>query len=193
MQIGNSQFSSTVKQIIDNGEVIPDTLLVKVVSEAIRRPDCINGFVLDGFPRTKKQATLMQDFEKISADAVIELGIPASVMQQRFGGRYHHPASGRMYHTVYNPPEEAGKDDITGEPLVQNNEDKPEAIAQRMQAYQKQVADVRSTFTDNQWVPVDASGNVESVRNNVFTVLDPLQFSVFASKVTTARPWWKFW
>jgi len=169
VHLGNSAYSNTLKQLIDSDEMIPDTLLVKVVSEATRRPDCVNGFVLDGFPRTKKQSTLMQEYEKVKVDAVVELDITDSVLQSRFGGRLFHPPSGRMYHTQYNPPRNEGKDDVTGEPLDQRPEDKPEAIMQRLFQYRRQVAEVKSTFNSDVWVTAEANGNVEAVRKTHVT------------------------
>lgn len=191
VRLGNSAYSSQLKQLIDNDEPIPDSLEVKVVSEATRRPDCVNGFVLDGFPRTRKQSRLMQDLENVKVDIVVALEISDSELQTRFGGRWYHPKSGRIYHTFYNPPLTAGKDDYTGEPLVQHLEDTPEGIRQRMSQYRQQLSEVRSTFAGNSWVTVEASGNVESVRNNVFAVLDPLYFAQTSKKAP--KPWWKFW
>ncbi|AYU82345.1 adenylate kinase 2 [Leishmania donovani] len=191
VRLGNSAYSSQLKQLIDNDELIPDSLEVKVVCEATRRPDCVNGFVLDGFPRTRKQSRMMQDLENVKVDIVVELEISDKELQTRFGGRWYHPKSGRIYHTFYNPPLNAGKDDYTGEPLVQHSEDTPERIRQRMSQYRQQLSEVRSTFVGNAWVTVEASGNVESVRNNVFAVLDPLYFAQTSKKVP--KPWWKFW
>ncbi|CBZ30148.1 putative adenylate kinase b [Leishmania mexicana MHOM/GT/2001/U1103] len=191
VRLGNSAYSSQLKQLIDNDEPIPDSLEVKVVSEATRRPDCVNGFVLDGFPRTRKQSRLMQDLENVKVDIVVALEISDSELQTRFGGRWYHPKSGRIYHTFYNPPLTAGKDDYTGEPLVQHLEDTPERIRQRMSQYRQQLSEVRSTFAGNSWVTVEASGNVESVRNNVFAVLDPLYFAQTSKKAP--KSWWKFW
>ncbi|GET92100.1 adenylate kinase b, putative [Leishmania tarentolae] len=191
VRLGNSAYSSQLKQLIDKGERIPDWLEVKVVSEATRRPDCVNGFVLDGFVRTRAQSRMMHDLENVKVDAVVELGIPDSELQTRFGCRWYHPKSGRIYHTVYNPPLTAGKDDYTGEPLVQHSEDTPERIQQRMCQYRQRLSEVRSTLLGTAWVTVEASGNVESVRNNVFAVLDPLYFA--QASMTTTKPWWKFW
>ncbi|EPY28942.1 adenylate kinase [Strigomonas culicis] len=194
IQVGSFPYSNTLKQLMEKGEAIPDTLLVKAVSDATRRPDCANGFVLDGFPRTKRQALLLQEFEKVQADVVVEMDLADHVMQARFGGRQFHPGSGRLYHTIYNPPIHPGKDDATGEPLQQKEEDTPDAIAQRMLQYRRLIAEVRGTFRADQWVPVDASGNIEAVRNNVFAVLDALQMSVLNAKVSTAKKaWWKLW
>ncbi|CAG9581725.1 adenylate kinase 2 [Leishmania major strain Friedlin] len=191
VRLGNSAYSSQLKQLIDNDERIPDSLEVKVVSEATRRPDCVNGFVLDGFPRTRKQSKMMQDLENVKVDIVVELEISNSELQTRFGGRWYHPKSGRIYHTFYDPPLNAGKDDYTGEPLVQHLEDTPERIQERMSQYRQQLSEVRSTFARDAWVTVEASGNVESVRNNVFAVLDPLYFAQASKKVP--KPWWKLW
>lgn len=198
VHLGNSAYSSTLKQLIDSDQLIPDSLLVKVVSEATQRPDCINGFVLDGFPRTRKQSKLMQETENVKVDAVVELDITDNVLQSRFGGRWYHAKSGRVYHTVYNPPLVDGKDDDTGEPLEQHAEDKPEMIMQRMFQYRRQISELRTTFSNDAWTTVEASGSVESVRNNVFAVLDPLYFARNNKKDKVGNQgglssWWRFW
>ncbi|CAJ1013837.1 Adenylate kinase/AAA domain/Adenylate kinase, active site lid, putative [Leishmania lindenbergi] len=191
VHFGNSTYSSQLKHLIDNDQHISDSLLVKVVSEATRRPDCINGFVLDGFPCTRKQSKLMQDLENVKVDRVVVLDITDNELLTRFGGRWYHLKSGRVYHTLYNPPLTAGKDDDTGEPLEQHTEDKPEVIIQRMFQYRRQLSELRKTFASDAWLTVEASGNVESVRNNVFAVLDPLYFAQTAKKAK--KPWWKLW
>lgn len=198
VHLGNSAHSTTLKQLIDSDELIPDSVLVKVVSEATQRPDCINGFVLDGFPRTRKQSKLMQETENVKVDAVVELDVPDNVLQSRFGGRWYHAKSGRVYHNMYNPPLVDGKDDDTGEPLEQRPEDKPEMIMQRMFQYRRQISELRTTFVNDAWTTVEASGSVEAVRNNVFAVLDPLYYAQHsknskAAPREAAKSWWKFW
>lgn len=194
VQLGNSSYSAPLKQMIDNEEVIPDTLLVKVVSEATRRPDCINGYVLDGFPRTRKQAKLLQDYEKLTSDAVVELEMSDNVIVSRFGGRWYHPGSGRLYHTFYNPPVNEGKDDVTGEPLEQRKEDTEDMLLQRMFQYRRQLSELKSAVSVSKWLTVEANGNVESVRNNVFAVLDPLYLAALKEKESVnKKKWWRFW
>lgn len=190
VHLGNSAHSSTIQQLMDADEGIPDHLLAKIVKEAVARPDCANGFVVDGFPRSRNQA-LMLKREGVVPDVVVELEMSDNTAQQRFGGRWFHPGSARLYHTLYNPPKVAGKDDITGEPLEQRPEDTSESILQRMFQYRRQSADVRSCFPTSSWNTVEANGNVETVRNNVFYVLDPLYKRSAAH--TGSRPWWKFW
>ncbi|KAG5468103.1 hypothetical protein LSCM1_02072 [Leishmania martiniquensis] len=191
VHLGSSAYSAELKHLIDNDELISDSLLVKVVAEATRRPDCINGFLLDGFPRTRKQSRLLQDLENVNVDKVVELEISDKELQTRFGGRWYHPKSERLYHTLYNPPLVAGKDDDTGEPLEQRPEDRPETILQRMHEYRQQLSELRSTFASDVWATVEANGNVESVRNNVFAVLDPLYIAQISKKA--AKSWWKLW
>eukprot|EP00796_Vickermania_ingenoplastis_P006323 gene6323-4551_t len=173
VHLGNSAHSSALQQLMDADEAIPDQLLAKIVKEAISRPDCANGYVVDGFPRTKTQATLLRR-EGVQPDAVVELDMSDRTAQVRFGGRWFHPGSSRMYHTLYNPPKTPMKDDVTGEDLQQKNEDTAESIQQRMFHYRRQISDVRSCFGASLWNTVEADGNVEAVRNNVFYVLDPL-------------------
>lgn len=191
VHLGNSAHSSTIQQLMDADEGIPDHLLAKIVKEAVARPDCANGFVVDGFPRTRNQA-LMLKREGVVPDVVVELELSDKTAQQRFGGRWFHPGSSRLYHTLYNPPKVAGKDDVTGEPLEQRPEDTSESILQRMFQYRRQSADVRTCFNASSWNMVEANGNVETVRNNVFYVLDPL-YKPHAGSRGGSKPWWKFW
>lgn len=196
VHLGNSIHSSTIHQLMEADEAIPDALLAKLVKEAANRPDCSNGFVIDGFPRTKNQAQLLKR-EGVKPGVIVELELSDKTALQRFGGRWFHPASSRIYHTQYNPPKVPGVDDVTGEPLEQRTEDTAESILQRMFQYRRQSADVRTAFSASSWNMVNADGNVETVRNNVFSVLDPLYTSP-AEKTKEIREkskgnWWKFW
>jgi len=175
VHLGNSAFSGTLHSLMEEDHAIPDTLLAKVVKEAVSRPDCSNGFVLDGFPRTKNQAALLKK-EGVEVDAILELELSDKVAQSRFGGRWFHPGSLRRYHTTFNPPKEPMRDDITREPLEQSMDDLPEAITQRMLQYRRRMTEVRSVGSSKsaQWLSVDADGNLEAVRTNAFALLDPL-------------------
>lgn len=195
VHLGNSVHSSAIQQLIQSDEGIPDTLMAKVIKEAIHRPDCAHGYVIDGFPRSGNQAQLLKR-EGVVPDVVVELDLSDKTALQRFGGRWFHAASGRIYHTLYNPPKVEGKDDITNQPLEQKTEDTTEAILQRLFQYRRQSEDVRKAFGSLSWSTVSADRNVEAVRNEVFCVLDPLRKPLSASiptKVIQSKSWWKFW
>lgn len=126
-----------VKLIMDKGELVPDDIIIDLVKARISEPDCLNGFILDGFPRTLKQANALEQ-QGINLDLVIEIAVPDQVIIERMSGRLIHPASGRVFHKVYNPPKEANTDDITGEPLIQRSDDNEETVRQRLSIYHEQ-------------------------------------------------------
>lgn len=195
VHLGNSIHSSAIQQLIQADEGVPDALMAKVIKEAISRPDCAHGFVIDGYPRSRNQAQLLRR-EGVNPDVVVELELSDKTALQRFGGRWLHPGSGRLYHTTYNPPKVEGKDDVTNEPLEQKPEDTTEAILQRLFHYRHQSEDVRHAFSSSKWTTVSGDGNVEAVRNEVFAVLDPLRKPLYSSspqKVEQKKSWWKFW
>lgn len=130
-----SQLGQKAKVIMDRGDLVSDDLILALVKERIVQEDCQKGFLLDGFPRTIPQAEAMVR-ENINIDHVIELGVDDDILIERMSGRRVHPASGRVYHVVFNPPKEANKDDITGETLVIRPDDEPETFRQRLQVYQ---------------------------------------------------------
>jgi len=125
------------KQVMDAGNLVSDDIIVGLVKERIAQPDCANGFLFDGFPRTIPQAEAMRS-AGVKLDAVLELDVPDHAIIERMSGRRTHPASGRTYHVKFNPPKVAGKDDLTGEPLIQRDDDKEETVRNRLDVYQKQ-------------------------------------------------------
>ncbi len=130
---------SEAKKIMDAGELVSDALILRLVKERIAKADCRHGYLFDGFPRTLPQAEGMQDVG-IEIDYVIEIQLADEEIVKRMSGRRSHLASGRTYHVVFNPPKEADKDDLTGEPLVQRDDDKEETVKKRLQVYHEQTA-----------------------------------------------------
>lgn len=125
------------KQVMDAGQLVSDEIIIGLVKERIAKPDCANGFLLDGFPRTIPQADAMKD-NGVVVDHVIEFDVPDDVIVDRMSGRRVHMASGRVYHVSYNPPKVEGKDDLTGEDLVIRDDDQEETVRKRLGVYHTQ-------------------------------------------------------
>ncbi|HSW71645.1 MAG TPA: adenylate kinase, partial [Gammaproteobacteria bacterium] len=126
-----------VKSIMDSGRLVPDPLMIQLVKDRIHQTDCAKGYILDGFPRTVAQAdALVQD--GVFIDYVIEIAVDEEEIIKRLSGRWTHPASGRAYHLLYNPPTIPGKDDLSGEPLIQRPDDQEETVRKRLQVYHQQ-------------------------------------------------------
>lgn len=122
------------KKVMDAGQLVSDDLIIGLVKERIAKPDCENGFLLDGFPRTIPQADAMKE-NGVEVDYCLEFDVPDEVIVDRMSGRRVHPGSGRVYHLVYNPPKEDGKDDVTGEDLVIRPDDEAETVRKRLGVY----------------------------------------------------------
>jgi adenylate kinase len=125
------------KKVMDSGALVSDDIIVGLVKERIAQPDCANGFLFDGFPRTIPQAEAMKA-AGVKLDVVLEIDVPDAAIIERMSGRRVHPASGRTYHVKFNPPKVAGKDDATGEPLIQRDDDKEDTVRKRLEVYQNQ-------------------------------------------------------
>jgi adenylate kinase len=125
------------KKVMDAGGLVSDDLIINLVKERIAQPDCAKGFLFDGFPRTIPQADAMKA-AGVKLDVVLEIDVPDEAIVERMSGRRAHLPSGRTYHVKYNPPKVAGKDDVTGEDLIQRDDDKEETVLKRLQVYQAQ-------------------------------------------------------
>lgn len=135
------------KAAMEAGQLVSDDLVVGIISDAVKRPDCRNGFILDGFPRTVIQAEKLDSMlaaRGTQIDKVLNFNVPDSVLVERVTGRWVHPASGRSYHTSFAPPRVPGLDDVTGEPLVQRKDDNAETLKSRLAAFHQQTAPVRT-------------------------------------------------
>jgi len=125
------------KAVMESGALVSDDLIINLVKERIAQPDCAQGFLFDGFPRTIPQADAMKA-AGVKLDYVLEIDVPFEAIIERMSGRRSHPASGRTYHVKFNPPKVAGKDDLTGEPLVQRDDDKEDTVKKRLDVYSAQ-------------------------------------------------------
>ena len=125
------------KAVMDSGALVSDDIIIGLVKERLKAPDCAKGYLFDGFPRTIPQADAMKDAE-VAIEYVLEIGVPDAAIVERMSGRRVHLASGRTYHVIFNPPKVAGKDDITGEDLIQREDDKEETVKKRLDVYSAQ-------------------------------------------------------
>ncbi len=167
------------KKYVDAGQLVPDALIVGLVKARIAQPDCANGFLFDGFPRTIPQTEAMEQ-TGVVVDYVVELDVKDEDIIQRLSGRRVHPVSGRTYHAQFNPPKVADKDDVTGEDLIQREDDDEKTIRTRLDIYHAQttqLADYYSAWaaTDDPHAPkyrkVDGSGSVDQVRDRILAAL----------------------
>lgn len=142
-----TELGKQAKSVMDAGGLVSDDLIINLVKERIAQPDCANGCIFDGFPRTIPQAQALAD-AGVTIDNVIEIAVPDEDIVARLSGRRSHPASGRVYHVVYNPPKVEGKDDETGEDLVQRDDDKEDIIRDRLSTYHKQTAALVGFYQD---------------------------------------------
>ena len=142
------------KKVMDAGGLVSDALIINLVKERIAQPDCAQGFLFDGFPRTIPQADAMRA-AGVKIDYVLEIDVPFEAIIERMSGRRSHPASGRTYHLKYNPPKVEGRDDVTGEPLVQRDDDKEETVRKRLEVYSGQTRPLVDYYS--QWATQDSA------------------------------------
>jgi adenylate kinase len=143
------------KKVMDSGALVSDDIIIGLVKERIAQPDCANGFLFDGFPRTIPQAEAMRT-AGVQLDVVLEIDVPDASIIERMSGRRAHLASGRTYHIKFNPPKVADRDDVTGEPLVQREDDREETVRKRLQVYQNQTRPLVAYYA--QWANSGAPG-----------------------------------
>jgi len=173
-----TELGKQAKQYMDAGQLVPDEVIVGLVKERIAQPDCANGFLLDGFPRTVAQADALKE-AGVDIDAVIEIDVPDEVIVERLSGRRVHPASGRTYHIQYNPPKQEGVDDETGEPLIQRDDDKPETIRKRLAVYHEQTAPLVDYYRREaernpklKYIHVDGTQPIDQVERQILAALE---------------------
>lgn len=171
-----SALGMEAKGYMDAGQLVPDDLIIRMVQARIAESDCVNGFLLDGFPRTLAQAEALAA-AGVNLDAVIEIDVPFDVIIERMSGRRVHPASGRTYHITYNPPKVADKDDETGEDLIQRDDDKAETVKKRLDVYASQTQPLvayyqqQSASTGVKYVQVNGTAAIDAVRKHILSAL----------------------
>src|SRR5450830_61302 len=167
------------KAVMDAGALVSDDLIINLVKERIAQPDCADGFLFDGFPRTIPQADAMKA-AGVKLDYVLEIDVPFGDIIERMSGRRSHPASGRIYHLKFNPPKVEGKDDVTGEDLIQREDDKEETVKKRIAIYRAQTEQLVKYYADRaasgdpkapRYVRIRGSGKVGEVRDAIFAAL----------------------
>ena len=166
------------KKTIDAGNLVSDELIISLVKERIHLPDCHNGYLLDGFPRTIYQADALK-LENIKIDYCVEVKVPDNDIVERMSGRRVHLSSGRTYHIKFNPPKELGKDDITGGELIQRIDDSEAIVRGRLKIYHKQTeplvkyyrADADSLETGTKFITINGIGTLEEVKDRISTAL----------------------
>ena len=169
-----SELGLKVKDVMDSGALVSDQLIIALVQERIQQADCANGFLLDGFPRTIPQAQALKD-AGVSIDFVIEISVDDEQIVSRLSGRRVHEGSGRVYHIEHNPPQKAGIDDATGEPLIQREDDREETIRNRLSVYHSQTEPLVNFYKDlaqaNKGAPIfssiDGLGSLDEVQARI--------------------------
>ncbi|HEX2603746.1 MAG TPA: adenylate kinase [Oxalicibacterium sp.] len=167
------------KKIMDEGGLVSDDIIIGLVKDRLKQPDCAHGYLFDGFPRTIPQADAMKE-AGVAIDYVLEIDVPDEAIVERMSGRRVHPASGRTYHVRFNPPKVAGRDDVTGEELIQREDDKEETVKKRLQVYHDQTEVLVDYY--NKWaqsgVPgapkyrkIAGLGPVEQIRDSALAAL----------------------
>jgi adenylate kinase len=146
------------KKVMDSGALVSDDIIIGLVRERLKSPDCANGYLFDGFPRTIPQAEAMRE-ANVAIDYVLEIDVPDAAIVERMSGRRVHVASGRSYHLKYNPPKAAGHDDVTGEPLIQRDDDREETVRKRLDVYHAQTKPLVAFYSA--WA---ASGDAKAPR-----------------------------
>lgn len=164
------------KKYMDAGGLVPDDVIIGLVKERIQQDDCKNGFLFDGFPRTIPQAEAMKA-AGVKIDYVVDIDVPDAEIIKRMSGRRVHLASGRTYHVVFNPPKVEGKDDVTGEPLIQRDDDKEETVRKRLEVYHAQTEPLIGFYKNWQvsgdanapkYVRIEGVGSVDSITQAIF-------------------------
>ena len=167
------------KKIMDEGGLVSDDIIIGLVKDRLKEPDCAKGYLFDGFPRTIPQADAMKE-AGVAIDYVLEIDVPDEAIIERMSGRRVHPASGRTYHVKFNPPKVAGKDDLTGEELIQRDDDKEETVKKRLSVYHEQTEVLVGYY--NQWAAsgqpgapkyrkIAGVGPVGQIRDSAFAAL----------------------
>lgn len=173
-----SELGKKVQEVMDSGALVSDDLIIALVKDRIAEPDCANGFLFDGFPRTIPQAEALVE-AGVAIDQVLEIVVPDEEIVSRLSGRRVHPASGRVYHVVHNPPQTEGVDDETGDALIQRDDDTEETVSHRLSVYHEQteplVGFYKSLESQSESAPryasVSGTGSVDEISARVMSAL----------------------
>jgi adenylate kinase len=172
-----TELGKAAKKIMDEGGLVSDDIIMGMVKERIAQDDCANGYLFDGFPRTIPQAEALKE-AGVPVDAVVEIDVPDEEIIKRMSGRRVHLASGRTYHVVFNPPKEEGKDDETGEPLIQRDDDQEETVKARLKVYHDQTEPLIDFYGKEaaagncKYLKIAGVGSVDGIREAIITGLE---------------------
>jgi len=161
------------KKVMDAGQLVSDDIIIGLVKERLREPDCKRGYLFDGFPRTIPQAEALKR-EGVALDHVLEIDVPDDEIMTRMTGRRVHPGSGRVYHLKFNPPKADGKDDVTGEPLILRDDDKPDTVKKRLDVYRKQTRPLVDYYKSDgaaKYHHISGIGSVDDVTRRALAAL----------------------
>jgi adenylate kinase len=174
-----SPLGVAAKKVMDAGGLVSDDIIIGLVKERIAQPDCANGFLFDGFPRTIPQADAMKS-AGVKIDVVLEIDVPDEAIIERMSGRRVHVASGRTYHVKFNPPQTPGKDDVTGEELIQREDDKEDTVRRRLDVYQSQTRPLVAYYSEwsatgdpaaPRYAKISGTGSVDEITERALAVL----------------------
>ena len=167
------------KKVMDSGALVSNAIIIGLVKERLLQPDCAGGFLFDGFPRTIEQADAIRS-ARIKVDYVLEIDVPAEMIIRRMSGRRSHVASGRTYHVEFHPPKAPGRDDVTGEALVQRDDDKEETVRKRLDVYESQTRPLVAYYVDwavtgdseaPKYRKINGTGTIQEITGRAFAAL----------------------
>jgi adenylate kinase len=179
-----TELGKKAKEYMDAGKLVPDDVIIGLVKERIKEPDCKKGFLFDGFPRTIPQADAMKA-AGVPIESVVDIDVPDTEIIKRMSGRRVHLASGRTYHIIFNPPKKEGQDDVTGEPLIQRDDDKEETVRKRLDVYHAQTEPLIDYYKNweksgdsvaPKYIRIEGVGKVEDIRDRIYSALDNLLY-----------------
>ena len=171
-----SELGNRVKAVMDSGALVSDEIIIDLVKVRIAQDDCANGFLFDGFPRTLVQAQALAA-AGVTIDIVVEITVPDEMIVKRMSGRRVHPASGRVYHVEFNPPEQTNVDDETGDPLVQRDDDHEDTVRDRLAVYHDQTHPLVEHYQQQangsllRYLQIDGRGNVQEIQKKILSEL----------------------